>query len=59
MSHLQPAPECRCDLCGEPVTAPYDIGSFQGRRQRVCGPCLEKFVRGIAAVDRAVRRRAA
>lgn len=48
-----------CDLCGDPVANPYDIGHFRGRRQLLCGPCLGRLARGIAAVHRATARKAA
>ena len=48
----------RCDSCNKRVYGPYDVGRFQGRRSRLCGSCLERVARGVAAVERAVRKAA-
>ena len=47
-----------CDECGRRVAKPYTLNRFQGRLPRVCGDCLARIARGIAQVDRAVRRAA-
>jgi len=49
----------RCDNCGRPFDGqPYRI-RVGDRLALVCGCCLERLVRGIVSVERAVRRRAA
>jgi hypothetical protein len=49
----------RCDNCGHRTRKLYALERFQGRIPMVCGACLERVVRGIAMVNRAVGGRAA